>query len=66
LRALGLTARQADVLCLVAMGHSDQDAAAALGIAVRTARKHLERCYRALGVSDRSQAARLAWAAATG
>lgn len=66
LRPLGLTQRQAEVLRLVAMGHSDHDAAAALGIGIRTAQKHLERCYRVLGVSDRSQAARLAWAAATG
>ncbi|HEY3864855.1 MAG TPA: helix-turn-helix transcriptional regulator [Solirubrobacteraceae bacterium] len=61
LRALGLTGRQAEVLRLVAMGHSDQDAAAALGIGVRTAQKHLEHCYRVLGVSGRSQAASLAW-----
>jgi DNA-binding CsgD family transcriptional regulator len=61
LRALGLTARQAEVLRLVAMGRSDQDAAAELGIAVRTAQKHLEHCYRILGVHDRSQAAQLAW-----
>jgi DNA-binding NarL/FixJ family response regulator len=47
------------------MGHSDQDAASALGIGVRTAEKHLEHCYRTLGVSDRSQAARAAWAAAS-
>jgi DNA-binding CsgD family transcriptional regulator len=64
LRGLGLTERQSQVLRLVAMGHSDQDAASALGMRVRTAQKHLERCYRALDVSDRSQAARLAWAAA--
>jgi DNA-binding CsgD family transcriptional regulator len=61
LRALGLTVRQAEVLRLVAMGRSDQDAAAALGIAVRTAQKHLEHCYRILGVHDRSQASQLAW-----
>ena len=36
------------------------------GLAIRTAQKHLEHCYRVLGVSDRSQAARLAWAAAAG
>jgi DNA-binding CsgD family transcriptional regulator len=65
LRALGLTQRQAEVLRLVAMGYSDHDAATALGIGVRTAQKHLERCYRTLAVSDRSQAARLAWASAT-
>jgi DNA-binding CsgD family transcriptional regulator len=64
LRALGLTERQSQVLRLVAMGHSDQDAAGALGIGVRTVQKHLERCYRTLAVSDRSQAARAAWAAA--
>jgi DNA-binding CsgD family transcriptional regulator len=64
LRALGLTQRQAEVLRLVAMGSSDQAAATVLGIGMRTAQKHLERCYRTLAVSDRSQAAQLAWAAA--
>jgi DNA-binding CsgD family transcriptional regulator len=63
LRALGLTRRQSEVLRLVAMGHSDQDAASTLGMSVRTAQKHLEHCYRTLEVGDRSQAARLAWAA---
>jgi DNA-binding CsgD family transcriptional regulator len=63
LTSLGLTRRQAEVLRLVAMGRSDHDAAAALGIGVRTAQKHLEHCYRALDVGDRSQAARLAWEA---
>jgi DNA-binding CsgD family transcriptional regulator len=64
LQGLGLTKRQSEVLRLVAMGHSDEDAANALGIAMRTAQKHLEHCYRTLEVGDRSQAARLAWAAA--
>jgi DNA-binding CsgD family transcriptional regulator len=64
LTALGLTRRQAEVLRLVAMGSSDHDAAGELGIAVRTAQKHLEHSYRALGVNGRSQAARLAWEAA--
>jgi DNA-binding CsgD family transcriptional regulator len=66
LLALGLTRRQAEVLRLVSMGRSDQDAAAALGITVRTAQKHLEHCYRTLNVKDRSQAAQLAWNAAAG
>ncbi len=61
---LGLTRRQAQTLRLVAMGHSDQDAAQELGISVRTAQKHLELAYRTLGVSDRSQASRAAWATA--
>ncbi len=64
LQALGLSQRQADVLRLVSMGHSDEDAAAALGISVRTAQKHLQHAYRVLGVGNRSQAARVAWEAA--
>lgn len=63
LLALGMTRRQSEVLRLVAMGHSDRDVAGELGISVRTVQKHVERCYRTLGVGDRSQAARLAWAA---
>ena len=65
LRALGLTQRQAEVLRLVAMGHSNQHAAEALGIAERTAQKHLEHCFRVLDVTTRSQASQIAWATAT-
>jgi DNA-binding CsgD family transcriptional regulator len=61
LRALGLTARQAEVLRHVAMGRSDSDVAAMLGLAVRTVHKHLEHCYRVLAVENRSQASRIAW-----
>jgi DNA-binding CsgD family transcriptional regulator len=61
LETLGLTGRQAQVLRLVAMGSSDQDTADALGIGTRTVQKHLEHCYRRLGVENRSQAARAAW-----
>lgn len=63
LQRLGLTTRQAEVLRLISMGHSSVDAAASLGITVRTAQKHLERCYRTLNVSSRSGASRVAWAA---
>jgi DNA-binding CsgD family transcriptional regulator len=66
LLALRLTRRQAEVLRLVAMGSSDQDAASALGIGVRTVQKHLEHCYRRLNVDNRSQAARAAWDVAAG
>jgi DNA-binding CsgD family transcriptional regulator len=64
LRSLGLTPRQAEVLRLVAMGSSDYDVGAILGISARTVEKHLEHCYRVLGVANRSQAARRAWAVA--
>ena len=63
-RRLGLTARQTEVVRLVAMGRSDQHIADALGIGLRTVQKHLERVYRELGVSSRSQAAGRVWAAA--
>jgi DNA-binding CsgD family transcriptional regulator len=60
--ALKLTTRQAETLRLVAMGHSDRGAAAALGIEVSTVHKHLQNSYRTLGVRSRSQAAGAAWA----
>ncbi|HTT95479.1 MAG TPA: LuxR C-terminal-related transcriptional regulator [Solirubrobacterales bacterium] len=56
-----LTAREADVLVLVARGRSNRDAAAILGISTRTVQKHLEHCYRKLGVGDRSAASELVW-----
>jgi DNA-binding CsgD family transcriptional regulator len=58
---LGLTLRQAEVLRLIAMGHSDSGAAAVLGIEVPTVHKHLQHCYRKLDVHSRSHAARVAW-----
>jgi DNA-binding CsgD family transcriptional regulator len=57
----GLTARETDVLVLVARGRSNRDTAAILGISPRTVQKHLENCFRKLGVSDRSAAAELVW-----
>lgn len=64
LQALGLTRRQAQVLRLVASGDTSREAAAKLGIAPRTAHKHLEHCYRTLNVTSRSEASQLAWATA--
>ena len=66
LRTLGLTGRQAEVLALLATGYTATQAAATLGIAPRTAQKHLEHCYRTLGVSNRTEACRRAWAAVGG
>ncbi|MBS1894801.1 MAG: hypothetical protein JST59_26165 [Actinobacteria bacterium] len=56
-----LTKRETEVLSLVVRGRSNRDAAAILGISTRTAQKHLEHCFRKLGVNDRSAAAELAW-----
>jgi DNA-binding CsgD family transcriptional regulator len=59
----GLTERQAEIVTLVARGFSNAAIASRLGISARTVQKHLERAYRTLGVSSRSQAAELLWGA---
>jgi HD-GYP domain-containing protein (c-di-GMP phosphodiesterase class II) len=52
----GLTAREVDVLRLVAQGRSNREIAAELYIAEKTARNHIERVYTKLGVNNRTQA----------
>lgn len=64
LETLGLTRRQAEVLRLVGSGRTAAGAAVVLGIQPRTVHKHLEHCYRVLGVTNRSEAVRVAWGAA--
>jgi DNA-binding CsgD family transcriptional regulator len=61
LRELGLSPRQAEIVRLVAMGHSDEAAARVMKIKVRTAHKHLQRAYQSLGVHSRSEAAEIVW-----
>ena len=56
LLAHGLTARQAEVLRLLAAGRGTEEIAAALYISPHTVRKHLENIYAALGVHDREAA----------
>jgi DNA-binding CsgD family transcriptional regulator len=58
---LGLTRRQAEVLQYLATGTSEREVAERLGVSGRTVEKHLERCYRQLGVNSRSEAAAIAW-----
>jgi DNA-binding CsgD family transcriptional regulator len=57
----GLTKREAEVVRLIALGQSNADAAARLGLSDRTVQKHLERAFPKLGVTTRSQAAQRAW-----
>ena len=57
LRELGLSAREADVLHLVAMGKENPEIADELGVAIATVRKHLEHIYPKLGVRSRAAAA---------
>lgn len=61
LRAYGLTSREAQVVRRVATGGSNADIARELSLSARTVQKHLENAYRKLGVSTRSEAARLVW-----
>jgi DNA-binding CsgD family transcriptional regulator len=63
LRGLGLTERQAQTLQWVALGYSVAGAAAHMGIARRTADKHLQHVYAKLGVSSLPEATATAWAA---
>jgi DNA-binding CsgD family transcriptional regulator len=60
----GLSEREAEVMQLVALGGSNRDVATRLGLSERTVQKHLERAFRKLGVSGRSEAASHAWSLA--
>jgi DNA-binding NarL/FixJ family response regulator len=56
----GLTAREVDVLRLVAVGLSDGEAAKQLSVSVRTVNAHLRSVYRKVGVHSRAAAGRFA------
>jgi len=56
-RPAGLTAREMEVLILLARGSSASDVAEELVIAEKTARNHTERVYLKLGVSSRAEVA---------
>jgi DNA-binding NarL/FixJ family response regulator len=53
----GLTAREAEVLRLLAGGRSNRAIAAALGLSVRTAERHVANVYAKLGAHSRAAAA---------
>lgn len=55
----GLTPREVAVARLIASGHSNKEVGEALGISPHTARRHTERVYRKLGVSNRARLAHL-------
>ena len=54
-----LTGREMQVLQLLRRGLKDREIAAALGISVRTAEKHVEHILRKLPARNRADAARL-------
>lgn len=57
LRPLGLTARQTEVLALLAAVASNRQIARALRLSPNTVRKHLEYIYSTLGAINRTSAA---------
>jgi HD-GYP domain-containing protein (c-di-GMP phosphodiesterase class II)/DNA-binding CsgD family transcriptional regulator len=52
----GLTARELEVLVLIARGHATHEVAAQLGVSRKTAATHVERIYVKIGASSRSAA----------
>ncbi|HWB35152.1 MAG TPA: HD domain-containing phosphohydrolase [Rugosimonospora sp.] len=52
-RPAGLTAREAEVLGMVARGRSSREIAGRLGISEKTVRNHIERVYAKIDVSNR-------------
>jgi DNA-binding NarL/FixJ family response regulator len=52
-----LTAREREVIALVAAGHTNQQIATRLGVSERTARTHVSNILTKLGLSSRTQAA---------
>lgn len=55
-RAEGLTARQAEVLALIAQGLSNEDVAERAFITINSLKSHVRAIYRKIGVESRSQA----------
>ena len=55
-RPAALTEREATVIGLLARGHQTKQVAAALGISVKTADRHIQNAYAKIGVSTRAAA----------
>ena len=56
IRALGLTARECEILALLASGRSNKELARSLGISPNTVKTHVARLYEKLGVDRRMRA----------
>jgi DNA-binding CsgD family transcriptional regulator len=63
LEALGLTQREAEVLCWVAQGKTNREVGMILGASARTVQKHLEHVFQKIGVESRTAAILKAWQA---
>ncbi len=63
LEALGITPREAEVLCWVAQGKTNREVGMILGSSARTVQKHLEHIFQKIGVESRTAAILKAWQA---
>jgi DNA-binding NarL/FixJ family response regulator len=59
-RPLGLSSREAEIMSLIADGHSNGEIAARLVLAEKTVKNHVNRIYAKLGAGSRA-AAILRW-----
>jgi DNA-binding NarL/FixJ family response regulator len=64
-RPLGLSSREAQIMSLIASGHSNGEIAAMLVLAEKTVKNHVNRIYAKLGAASRA-AAITYWTDATG
>jgi DNA-binding NarL/FixJ family response regulator len=55
-RPLGLSVREAEVMSLIAAGHTNGDIAAKLVLAEKTVKNHVNRIYAKLGADSRATA----------
>ena len=63
-RPLGLSLREAEIMSLIAAGHSNGEIAARLVLAEKTVKNHVNRIYAKLGAESRA-AAIVQWAEAS-
>ena len=62
---LGLSSREAEIMSLIALGHSNGEIAAMLVLAHKTVKNHVNRIYAKLGAQSRA-AAITCWSDAAG
>lgn len=55
-RPLGLSSREAEIMSLIARGHSNGEIAAMLVLAEKTVKNHVNRIYAKLGAGSRAAA----------